>query len=55
MFVGLLMQKIASGIIAINGVYRSFDGFVVGDVKVDTEINEAIAFIGVNVTSVVST
>jgi hypothetical protein len=44
-----------SGIIAINGVCGSFDGFVVDDVQVDTEINESIVFIGVNVTSVVST
>jgi hypothetical protein len=55
MFVGFLMQKVLSGIIAINGVYGSFDGCVVHDVQVDTEINESIAFIGVNVTSVVST
>ena len=55
MFVGFVMQEILNGIIAINGVSGSFDGSVVDDVQVDTAINESIAFIGVDVTSVVST
>jgi hypothetical protein len=32
MFVGFLMQKVLSGMIAINGVCGSFDGFVIADV-----------------------
>ena len=55
MLVGFVMQEILNGMIAINGVCGSFDGFVVDDVQVDIEINESIAFIGVDVTSVVST
>jgi hypothetical protein len=55
MFLGFVMQKMSSGIIEINGIYGSFDGSVVDDVQVDIEINESIAFIGVDVTSVVST
>jgi hypothetical protein len=55
MFMGLMMQKLSSGIIAINGVCELFDAFVVDDAQVDIEINESIAFIGVDVTSVVST
>jgi len=53
MFVGFMMQEISRGIIEIIGVFEFFDVFVVEDVRVDIEISESVAFIGVNVTSVV--
>jgi hypothetical protein len=55
MFVGFVMQEISNGIIEIIGVYELLDIFVVEDARVGGEISESIAFIGVNVTSVVWT